>query len=208
MFSFVGLQGITLDDVFAGVFFSPKGDLLDIGSADEEGYSDTNITLSSPTGPQFAQYAVLGGSSGGHVLDSTTAAPVKAEGQQQPLDGVGLDPSPLPAPTEAAGPGAEARGASAAGTRDLTSMPQVTGPAPAASAGAGIVQQDTAAWGTSAGPAERAAAAAAAEAAEARAAQETAVSKAAAAAKAAAAHAQVRWGLDCTRGWVVTVVVL
>lgn len=205
-------QGINLDDVFSGVFFSPEGDLLDIPSSeeDEEG-ANLNLTLSSATisdgarHPQFAQFAVYSsGPNRESVADleqfmTPLFKPEDEEMQQEGLGSMADAPSsttPTPALQQmAAGmpePGSSVEGGLAGGLApgtvvggdtDAPRLQQVEGDT--------VVSMEEATGAAAAATAAAAAAEAAAAAAEARVAQETAVSKAAEAVKAAAAHAQV-----------------
>lgn len=206
-------QGINLDDVFSGVFFSPDGDLLDISSDDDS----LNLTLSSASisegtrHPQFAQFAVLGGNEDGSTNSGGDGGGggggegfgVRGEGpgmfnparesshqlQDLLMTGGGSSSGRVGGVVMETDEGSAAM-ASALGSsgEPLLAAPQVPGfPPQLPLEGAGSAQAAAAA---------SAAAEAAAAAEQARAAQEMAMSKAEEAAKAAAAYAQVGL-IDC-----------
>lgn len=201
-------QGINLDDVFSGVFFSPEGDLLDIPSDEDEEGANLNLTLSSATisdgarHPQFAQFAVYGsGPSRESVTDleqfmTPLFKPEDEQTQQEGLGSMADAPSsttPTPALQQMAagmpGPGSSAEGSLAGGL--------APGIAVGGNTDAPRLQQAEGETVVPTGETTGAAAAVSAAAAEARVAQETASSKAAEAVKAAAAHAQVFVCLSC-----------
>ena len=58
-------QGIRLDDIFSGAFFTSDGNLLDVLSEEDVGLNLTLPSISSSEGrahTPFARYAVLGNS--------------------------------------------------------------------------------------------------------------------------------------------------
>ncbi|CAN0477186.1 unnamed protein product, partial [Hapterophycus canaliculatus] len=162
-------QGINLDDVFSGVFFSPEGDLLDIPS---DGDESLNLTLSSASisegtnHPQFAQFAVLSGGDGGYA----------------DAGGSGVT----------GGSGAGGETALLNPVRDSSHQLQDLLGAGAAGSSVGGVSVSMDTDDSGAAVAAAAAAEAAAAAAQARAAQDMAISKAEQAVKAAQAYAQVK----------------